>query len=279
MVTDITFGGLFRKCVIFAVSILLLWLLIPFSSYFETHGITIHNTIGTTLLVLLAAGAAITLWFLVELFLTPARMDAEAHESISVLSAELSSRSSRLEVSLENGGKLTNINTGETHETYGGERHTFYIESHFAVSLLCKNTGMSVAKVCQVRLTRIWNLSGDEAIEVPLLEGIPLGWSRYTDPLELSCDILPGETKRIYVASVRANGRISLWMPLDRQPLEYHSVFDVPGSYRLEMALCHDAISTQIIHLDAESSISPMDLQNPNAPRASLKLSQPVAVR
>lgn len=282
-VFDTQITSLVRNGLLLCASLFGLWIFSPFSDFFERSGVTVVGLFAGAIVTTLSICSVFAIYFLAEaIVITPARLETEAAVELQNTRIGLTSLKEvirpNLSISLENGESLTDINFGSTSETYGGDRYTVYTDTEQAACVLCTNLGQQIAKNCQARLLRVWRLDEDQQAEVRIIESLSLGWSRKVNDELLSVDILPGETRRLYIGAVRSNGAIALWRKIQLQPIEYHRMFQNAGHYRLEICVSTEGREPTLFHLDIETCVVPPEPNKLPRGVAKMKLHEPMIV-
>lgn len=280
MVFDRNLKSIIRNIILAVLVFLILWAVKPRLSFFEIAGVKLNTAFAEGILTIFTLiGLAFTYFALELIFLSPVRLWSEEKKRADIAEAKIIKMVEKsypnLLIDIE-GDQLVRIPLGTTSETAGGNRYTTYNTILDMACLLVTNIGESVARDCQVRLTRVWCFSfGEDQEEIRILESLPLGWDRKKIKANLSVDINPHETKRIFVGAVRPNGAMVLWQNYDEMPIEYHQLFVKPGRYRIELNISIADRAPTTVHVDVETSLNKSEPNSLGFGKATIRLSFP----
>jgi len=149
-------------------------------------------------------------------------------------------RQPKIAISLPDTGTVNIETAGSTTESLAGSRQT--VSGSFmtdVVCLYCKNVGEVPLRNCRARVLSASRVSDDDTAALKFTESIELPW-RKEDTSCLIVDLPPGETRRIWIGSVRTHGHFWVYRELKELALEAQQVFGPPGTYRIVVQVDSD---------------------------------------
>lgn len=229
-------AALIRDAGLFGISVGLLWF---FQEKLVRRGLmsgdNVQDIIIGAVFLLIVVVAIFSFVFVLEaLFIVPSKLWNDHKRLVEQLVDQLAPKL-EIVVASDAGPILLPIKSG--FRTISTDLENEHLNRITLVSILCRNSGRSDLSGCSASLLAAWEIRDGETLDLGIIESVPLSWDRNLQAHPNFATITPGENKRLYLATLKPNGALSLYRYLDYLPPEYFDLFKYPGTYRLKIQI------------------------------------------
>lgn len=128
---------------------------------------------------------------------------------------------------------------GRTVEATDGSRQTVFNQIPPSLSsILVRNIGQSPVRNCRVKLVALEVVSG--AKELSFTEAVVLPWDFKNPERHLSCNLDPGEARRVWISKMTRSNHAYLVRDMHVLPEGYRHLLGSPGTFRLTLSVSAD---------------------------------------